>query len=112
MATLVGYLHEKFQFKLSYPGHNTMRVGHNDVEVLSVSCPLDVSYECYETALLDKDGGVAYDKDWGYGDILRFMTVGTLVKEIKRVLELVSKKRRADYPHEDEPSHKVLALDK
>jgi hypothetical protein len=111
-ATLVGYLREKYQLEISYPGYATMRVRYHGVEVLSVLCSVMCTAADwpYETALL-KDDEVVCDEEWGYDDILRFKSVGTLVKEIQRVLDLVSKKRCAESPHEDEPPHKVLALD-
>jgi len=52
---------------------------------LSVSCPPDVSYPCFETALMNAEGRLIYNEELGYDDICRFDTAEKVLEEILRL---------------------------
>ena len=52
---------------------------------LSVSCPPDVSYPCFETALMNAEGQIIYNEELGYDDICRFGTAEEVLEEILRL---------------------------
>ena len=55
---------------------------------LSVSCPPDVSYPCFETALVStKTGKVIYRPSIGYENIRRFDTIEEVLDEILQLGE-------------------------
>ena len=55
---------------------------------MSISCPPDVSYACYETALCNAQGNLFYNELLGYEDVCQFETVQELFKEILRIGEI------------------------
>jgi hypothetical protein len=72
------------------PGDFCFRVVFTDAPYgLSVSCPPDVSYPCFETALISpKTGNILSNSESstiGYKDICRFDTVEEVLAEILRL---------------------------
>ena len=68
-----------YAFRVSFTNHHFC---------MSISCPPDVSYACYETALCNSQGNLFYNESLGYQDVCRFDTVQELFKEILRIGEI------------------------
>ena len=65
-----------YAFRVFYTNHNFG---------ISISCPPDVSYDCYEIALCNTQGSLFYNEELGYDDVCRFDTVREVFEEILRI---------------------------
>lgn len=76
--TLPATFGERFCFKINFT-HGLFQ--------LSISCPPDLSYASFETALFDNENNFMYNDDLGYDDVCRFDTVEEVFAEILRLGE-------------------------